>query len=120
MGERGPAPKEVPTYPEISLHSIEDLDILSSREKVSFAVDEKVKDLYRDEIIPYWNGKSNRDRIMGLMTPEWLNAYNAGLFHRIPGAESTRTYCAGLQDVQYRFLKLKEEIRQTSLLALDF
>lgn len=33
VGERGPAPKEVPTYPEISLHTLKDLEILSSRKR---------------------------------------------------------------------------------------
>jgi hypothetical protein len=53
VGERGPAPKETPTYPEISLHSINDLEILNSREKVSFRVDEEVKSIYENEIIPF-------------------------------------------------------------------
>ena len=34
IGERGPSPKATPTYPEVSLHSMEDLEILDSREKV--------------------------------------------------------------------------------------
>ncbi|NSW93282.1 MAG: formate C-acetyltransferase/glycerol dehydratase family glycyl radical enzyme, partial [Bacteroidales bacterium] len=32
VGERGPAPKATPTYPEICLHSLKDLEILNSRE----------------------------------------------------------------------------------------
>ncbi|HZW81864.1 MAG TPA: pyruvate formate lyase family protein, partial [Candidatus Deferrimicrobium sp.] len=28
VGERGPAPKSTPTYPELCCHSLEDLDIL--------------------------------------------------------------------------------------------
>jgi len=43
VGERGPGPKQTSTYPEISLHFSEDLEILNSREKVSFRVDEEVK-----------------------------------------------------------------------------
>ena len=70
VGERGPEPKAAPTYPEISLHSLEDLVNLDTRKKVFCKVDEVVKRIYRDEIIPYWRGKSNRDRIMSLMTPE--------------------------------------------------
>ncbi len=72
VGERGPAPKETPTYPEISLHSLKDLEILDSREKVFFRVDDEVKKIYEKEIIPFWNGKSNRDRIMSMMTPNGL------------------------------------------------
>ena len=33
VGERGPAPKAVPTYPEICCHSLKDLQILDSRKK---------------------------------------------------------------------------------------
>ena len=43
VGERGPAPKATPTYPEICLHSLNDLDILDQRPKVSFKVDDITK-----------------------------------------------------------------------------
>ena len=43
VGERGPEPKATPTYPEISLHSLQDLEILDSREKDLFKVDEEVR-----------------------------------------------------------------------------
>ena len=90
VGERGPAPKATPTFPEITLHSIQDLEILDSRKKVFFKVDEEVKKAYREIIIPFWKGKSNRDRIMENMTPEWKNTYKAGVFtefqeQRAPG-----------------------------------
>ena len=48
VGERGPAPKATPTYPEISLHSMKDLDILNSRDKVAFKVDEEVRNNYEE------------------------------------------------------------------------
>ncbi|HNX97504.1 MAG TPA: pyruvate formate lyase family protein, partial [Candidatus Aminicenantes bacterium] len=90
VGERGPAPKAVSTYPEICLHSLEDLDLLAARPKVSFAVDETVRRAYAEEIIPYWRGKTMRERLMAEMTPEWLAAYEAGVFtefqeQRAPG-----------------------------------
>ena len=44
VGERGPGPKITPTYPEICLHSLEDLEILDSREKVSFKASEEMKE----------------------------------------------------------------------------
>ena len=40
VGERGPAPKATPTYPEICIHSLQDLEILNDRPKVSFKSDE--------------------------------------------------------------------------------
>ena len=38
VGERGPAPKATPTYPELCCHSMEDLRILNSRERTPFVV----------------------------------------------------------------------------------
>ena len=35
VGEKGPAPKATPTYPELCCHSLEDLDILDTREKIT-------------------------------------------------------------------------------------
>ncbi|MDA3822154.1 MAG: glycyl radical protein [Bacteroidales bacterium] len=90
IGERGPAPKASPTYPEITLHSIEDLLILNSREKVSFTVDEETRKSFEEVIIPFWIGKTNRDRVFNTMTDEWHAAYEAGVFtefqeQRAPG-----------------------------------
>ena len=106
VGERGPAPKATPTYPEINLHSLEDLDILDKREKVSFKVDEETKRIYREEIIPFWKGRNNRDRIMESMTPEWIDAYNAGIFtefqeQRAPGHTvcGNKIYHKGMLDI---------------------
>jgi pyruvate formate-lyase/glycerol dehydratase family glycyl radical enzyme len=119
VGERGPAPKETPTYPEISLHSMKDLEILNSREKVYFRVDEEVKSIYEKEIIPFWKGKSNRDRIMSLMTPEWLNAYNAGLFTEFQEQRAPGHTVLGYRMFKKGFLAVKEEIK-VSTEALDF
>ena len=114
VGERGPAPKATPTYPEINLHSLEDLEILDSRHKVSFKVDEETKRIYREEIIPFWKGKSNRERIMRSMAPEWIEAYNAGIFtefqeQRAPG----HTVC-GNKIYHKGMLDLMKEVRDTA------
>lgn len=119
VGERGPEPKAVPTYPEICLHSLNDLEILNTRQKVSFRVDEDVKKIYGGNIIPYWKGKSNRDRIMGLMTPEWLSAYNAGIFTEFQEQRAPGHTVLGYKMFGSGFLNLKEEIKE-SLSKLDF
>ncbi len=90
VGERGPFPKATPTYPEISLHTLDDLDVLNDRPKVSFKVSPETRLVYEKEVIPFWDGKSNRDCLMRKMTPEWKNAYEAGVFtefqeQRAPG-----------------------------------
>jgi len=80
VGERGPAPKATSTYPEICCHSLDDLSILNDREKTPFKVAEETRGLYREQFIPFWNGKTMRDKIFSEMTDEWKAAYEAGVF----------------------------------------
>jgi len=119
VGERGPAPKATPTYPEISLHSMQDLDILDSREKVSFKVDDEVKRIYSEEIIPFWKGRSNRDRIMERMTPGWLAAYKAGIFTEFQEQRAPGHTVLGYKMFHTGFLNLKKEIAD-AVASLDF
>lgn len=119
VGERGPAPKATPTYPEICLHSLEDLDILNRREKVSFKVDEQTREIYRNLIIPYWQGRTIRDCIFNAMDPQWIAAYQAGIFtefqeQRAPG----HTVC-GNKIYHKGMLDIKADIDE-SLNNLDF
>lgn len=106
VGERGPAPKATPTYPEITVHSLQDLDILHSREKVWFRVDDETREAYEKVIIPFWKGRSNRDRVMNAMSEEWHNAYDAGIFtefmeQRAPGhtVAGYKIYKKGMLDI---------------------
>ncbi len=119
VGERGPAPKATPTYPEISLHSIKDLDILNSREKVFFRVSDEVRKIYSEEIIPFWQGRSNRDRIMERMTPEWLAAYRAGIFTEFQEQRAPGHTVLGYKMFRTGFLDLKQEIADATG-RLDF
>ncbi len=119
VGERGPAPKATPTYPEISLHSIRDLEILDGREKVFFKVSPEVKKIYKEEIIPFWEGRSNRDRIMERMTPEWISAYNAGIFTEFQEQRAPGHTVLGYKMFRTGFLDLKNEIKE-SLGKIDF
>ena len=80
VGEKGPAPKAVPTYPELCCHSLQDLDILDTRPKTSFAVSADVKKVYEDKVIPYWEHRSMREPLLTQMTEEWMSAYDAGIF----------------------------------------
>lgn len=107
VGERGPAPKATPTYPEICCHSLEDLEILNSRKKTPYTVDEDTKKIYKEKIIPYWKGKSIRDIIFHEMSDEWQAAYEAGVFtefleQRAPGHTvlGDKIYSKGLVDFQ--------------------
>jgi len=119
VGERGPSPKSAPTYPEICCHTLEDFDILDTREKISYAVCEEARSIQRDEIVPYWQGHSMRDRMFAAMTPAWKDAYEAGIFTEFMEQRSPGHTVLG--EVIYRkgLLDLKREVDE-SLARLDF
>ena len=90
VGEKGHYPKAAPTYPELCCHSLDDLSLLNEREKVPFAVADQTFSLYEKAIIPFWQAKTMREMIFKEMEPEWLDAYEAGMFtefmeQRAPG-----------------------------------
>lgn len=112
VGERGPAPKATPTYPEICLHSLDDLHQLHTRPKVSFQVDAETTQKYAGRIIPFWLQRTQRNRLFDSVTPQWLAAYRSGIFtefqeQRAPG----HTVCG---DKIYRLgmLELREQVQQ--------
>jgi len=119
VGERGTAPKAAPTYPEITTHSVEDLDILNTRPKISFQVSGETRGIYEREIIPFWRGQTIREKIFAEMDPAWKEAYEAGIFtefmeQRAPGHTvlDDKIYHKGMDDFE-------ADIR-SSLEKLDF
>jgi formate C-acetyltransferase len=119
VGERGPRPKAVPTFPELTCHSAEDLRILNSRPMTAYAVSAEDIRTYERDIIPYWQGRSMRDRIFSRVPAEWRQAYESGLFtefmeQRAPGHTA-------LDGTIYRkgMLDFKAEIAER-LAALDY
>jgi formate C-acetyltransferase len=118
VGERGPAPKVVPTFPELCCHTIDDLEILHTRERISYCVPPEVRRAYAERIMPFWHGRSMRDAIFEAVSAEWRAAYDAGVFtefmeQRAPGHTV-------LGDVIYRkgFLDLIADVDR-ALGALD-
>ncbi len=105
VGERGPEPRATPTYPELCCHSISDLDICNSRARSRFNVDEESKEVYQEDIIPFWRGKTMRERVFAAMSDEWMSAFEAGIFtefmeQRAPGHAilDDKIYHRGLRD----------------------
>jgi len=90
VGLRGTGVKEVPTYPEICVHSMEDLEILNSRQNMPYKVDEETRELYKKEIIPFWKGRAMRDIIFETL-PQM-----AEICKRVP-AHAPRTFWEALQ-----------------------
>lgn len=90
VGEKGPEPKATPTYPELCIHSKDDLEILHNREKVWFKSSDETRNVILNEVAPFWNGKSIREKILAEVDEEWRDAYKAGIFtefmeQRAPG-----------------------------------
>lgn len=119
VGERGPVPKSVPTFPELTCHTGRDLKILNNRDMTPFKISEEDINIYETQVIPYWRGRSMRDRVFEQVPDEWSAAYKAGLFtefmeQRAPGHTT-------LDDVIYKkgMLDFKQEITQ-SILSLDY
>jgi len=117
VGERGPAPQVTPTYPEICVHSLKDLEILDTRKKIPFFSDDQTKKVFKEEIIPYWKGNTNRDKMFAELPEEWQAAYKAGVFtefmeQRPPGHTvlDDKIYKKGMNDfikeIEYEFQTL--------------
>ena len=119
VGERGPKPKAVPTFPELTCHSVKDLHVLNTRDMQRYTISKEDIDIYEKEVIPFWKGKTMRERIFSHVPHEWKIAYEAGLFtefmeQRAPGhtALDGKIYRKGMLD-------FKNEI-QEHIDSLDF
>jgi pyruvate formate-lyase/glycerol dehydratase family glycyl radical enzyme len=119
VGERGPKPKAVPTFPELTCHSVEDFHVLNSRDQQRYLVNPEDIKTYEREVIPYWKGRTMRERIFSHVPVEWKQAYESGLFtefmeQRAPGHTvlDGKIYVKGMMD-------FKKEIK-THLDSLDY
>ena len=117
VGERGPVPKAVPTFPELTCHSVEDLHTLDTRQLQSYHISQQDIDTYEREVIPYWKGKTQRERIFNHVSKEWEEAYHAGVFtefmeQRAAGhtAMDGKMYRIGLLDLKARIEKRISEL----------
>ncbi|MDD4503655.1 MAG: glycyl radical protein [Clostridiaceae bacterium] len=119
VGERGPAPKATPTYPELCCHTIEDFDVIDKRQKVFFKVSDEAKDIQRDEIIPYWKDKSMRDLMFNQMTQEWHDCYNSGIFTEFMEQRAPGHTVGDNKIFKKGFLGFKKDI-EDQLAAIDF
>ena len=94
---------------EIKLITSDDINFKVSEEDYAF----------QEKIIPYWEERSIRHKILDHMTPEWKQAYNAGMFtefmeQRGPG------HTVGSENIYKKgFLEHKEDIKK-ALEALDY
>ncbi len=107
VGERGPRPKAVPTFPELTCHSLEDLQVLDSREKTRYRVPAGCFEDYREVVIPYWKSRSLRGQLFSALPENWHRLYEAGVFtefmeQRAPGHAvlDDKIYRRGLREMK--------------------
>lgn len=112
VGEKGDGPQASPTFPELCCHTVQDLKVMNDRDLISFQVKEEAYRLQEKVMIPYWETRSIRHKILDHMTEEWKLAYNSGIFtefmeQRGPG------HTVGSENIYIKgFLDYKEEIEQ--------
>ncbi len=110
VGERGPAPKVVPTFPELTCHSADDLQVLNNRAMTNYDVSQQDITIYEQEVIPYWQGRSMRDRIFSNVPQQWKDAYECGLFTEFMEQRAPGHTALDGSIYHYGMLGLKERI----------
>ncbi len=113
VGEKGRDPQASPTFPELCCHSVEDMTVMSERKLVSFHTTEEDRRLQAEEIIPYWTGRSMREKILARMTQEWHECYSAGMFTEFMEQRGPGHTCGGQQVFTTGYMDYKEKIHKT-------
>ena len=80
VGEKGDSPQASPTFPELCCHTVEDMHVMNDRELINFTVQEEDFTVQEEVMIPYWDKRCIRNKILRQMTPEWKKAYECGIF----------------------------------------
>ena len=119
VGERGPRPKAVSTFPELTCHSVEDLHVLNTRELQRYTISQEDIDTYAREVIPYWKGRTQRERIFNHVPKEWKEAYEVGMFTEFMEQRAPGHTALDAKVYRYGLLDLKERI-QKNIESLDF
>ncbi len=107
VGDKGAGPQSTPTFPELCCHTLDDMRIMNDRDLISFKVSEQDLKQQEETIIPFWEKRSIRNKIINSMTQEWRDCYEAGIFtefmeQRGPGhtVGSEKIYAKGFLDYQ--------------------
>ena len=119
VGERGEEPQVAPTYPELCCHTLEDMQVMNDRDKISFKVSTEAVQLQKEKIIPYWQGRSIRDLLFNLMDDSWQDCYAAGIFTEFMEQRAPGHTVADDKIYRRGFHELLQEI-EVGLKALDY
>jgi len=119
VGEKSEGPQVAPTFPELCCHTVEDMTVMNDRKYISFKVKEEDKILQQEKIIPYWENRSIRHKILGAMTQEWKDCYAAGMYTEFMEQRAPGHTVADGKIYEKGFLDFKKEIEE-EIEKLDF
>ena len=113
VGEKGKDSQASPTFPELCCHSEEDMIVMSDRKLVSFHTTVEDREFQKKEIIPFWEGRTIREKILASMKPEWHECYEAGVFTEFMEQRGPGHTCGGEQVFTTGYMDYKAKIKET-------
>jgi formate C-acetyltransferase len=125
VGSKTLTPFGSPVFPEISCEWLEEeLETVSIRNEQPFFLSGAVKKVLRQQIFPYWHGKTVHARLLDAMPKEVLEAHNAGVvfhyyFDRTIGhlvVNYGKVLQAGLDGIRK---EIEEELKESSMTKKD-
>jgi len=119
VGEKASGPQAAPTFPEICCHSIEDMEVMDARDLINFTVKPEYYDIQKKDVIPYWMGKTMREKILAVQTDAWRDCYAAGIFTEFMEQRGPGHTVGSFKLYEKGFMDYKADIAE-SISKLDF
>lgn len=119
VGEKGDGPQSSPTFPELCCHTIEDMHVMNDRELINFTATEEDIKLQEEVIIPYWENRSIRRKILENMKPEWKASYESGIFTEFMEQRGPGHTVGSIKIYQKGYLDYQNDIKE-ALSKLDY
>jgi len=119
VGEKGDSPQSTPTFPELCCHTLTDMQVMNDRELICFKVSEEDMKIQEEIIIPFWEKRSMRHKLLNSMTPEWKDCYEAGIFTEFMEQRGPGHTVGSRKIYEKGFLDYKKDI-EDALNALDY
>jgi len=119
VGEKASGPQAAPTFPEICCHSIEDMEVMDARDLINFTVAPEDYDIQKKDVIPYWMGKTMREKILAVQTDAWRACYAAGIFTEFMEQRGPGHTVGSFKLYEKGFMDYKADIAE-SIAKLDF
>lgn len=112
VGEKGDSPQAAPTFPELCCHTVEDMHVMNDRELIHFHVREEDFEVQEKVMIPYWEKRSIRHKILRAMSPQWKAAYECGIFTEFMEQRGPGHTVGSAKIYEKGFLDYKKDIQE--------